>query len=62
MVTKDRDFRDGHLLSGSPGRRHRKHHTELLSQFRANLATIIDAIGEADFVELGPRTGDSSAT
>jgi len=66
VVTKDRDFRDGHLLSGSPGRllvvATGNITPKLLSQFRANLATIIDAIGEADFVELGPRTGDSSAT
>ena len=61
MVTKDRDFRDGHLLSGSPRRlllvaTGNITNTELLALFKDNLDTIVDSFGEADFVELGPRT------
>ena len=61
VVTKDRDFRDGHLLSGSPRRllvvaTGNITNTELLALVQANLDAIIDALGEADFVELGPRT------
>lgn len=57
VVTKDRDFRDGHLLAGSP----RKllivatgniTNTALLALFEANLDVIVGAFGEADFVEL----------
>ena len=61
VVTKDRDFRDGHLLSGSPRRllvvaTGNITNTELLALFQTNLDAIIAALGEADFVELGPRT------
>lgn len=61
VVTKDRDFRDGHLLSGSPRRllvvaTGNITNTELLTLFQDNLDTIVDAFGEADFVELGPHT------
>lgn len=61
VVTKDRDFRDGHLLSGSPRRllvvaTGNITNTELLALVQANLDAIIDALGEADYVELGPRT------
>ncbi|MGH3570180.1 MAG: DUF5615 family PIN-like protein [Pseudonocardia sp.] len=58
VVTKDRDFRDGYLLSGSP---HRLLVVEtgnitnaaLLAVFKSNLDAIVGALGEADFVELG---------
>jgi predicted nuclease of predicted toxin-antitoxin system len=61
VVTKDRDFRDGHLLSGSPRRllivaTGNITNTELLTLFRANLDAIADALDQADFVELGSRT------
>lgn len=59
VVTKDSDFRDGHLLSGSPRRllvvaTGNITNAALLSLFEANLDVIVDAFGEADFVELGP--------
>lgn len=59
VVTKDRDFRDGHLLSGSPRRllivaTGNITNIALLTLFEANLNAIVDALGEADFVELGP--------
>ena len=61
VVTKDRDFRDGHLLSGSPRRllvvaTGNITNTELLTLFQDNLDPIVDSFGEADFVELGPHT------
>ena len=61
VVTKDRDFRDGHLLSGSPRRllvvgTGNITNIELLALFRSHLDAIVAALGEADFVELGPRT------
>jgi predicted nuclease of predicted toxin-antitoxin system len=61
VVTKDRDFRDGHLLSGSPGRllvvaTGNITNSELLALFQTNLVAIISALGEANFVELGART------
>lgn len=74
VVTKDRDFRDGYLLAGSPRRllavaTGNITNTALLALFQANLDTIVDALGEADFVELGPkalvvhrRRGDGSAS
>jgi predicted nuclease of predicted toxin-antitoxin system len=57
VVTKDQDFRDGHLLARSP----RKllvvatgniTNNALLSLFEHHLHTIISALEEADFVEL----------
>lgn len=72
VVTKDRDFRDGHLLSGSPRRllvvmTGNITNTALLALFEANLDAIVGALGEADFVELGSaslvvhrRRGDGS--
>jgi len=44
VVTKDRDFRNSHLLR----------RTELLALFAENLDTVVDALSEADYVELGP--------
>lgn len=60
VVTKDRDFRDSHLLSGSPRRlmtvaTGNITNAALLALFEANLDTVVAALGEADFVELGPE-------
>ena len=59
VVTKDRDFRDGHLLSRSP--RHLLVVTtgnitnrELLALFDGNLTAIVEALSESPFVELSP--------
>lgn len=59
VVTKDRDFRDGHLLHGEPRRllivaTGNVSNEVLLGLFRANLQLIIDAFAESSFVELGP--------
>lgn len=59
VVTKDRDFRDGHLLSGSPRRllivaTGNITNAALLGLFEANLDAMVGALGDADFVELGP--------
>ena len=59
VVTKDRDFRDGHLLSRSPQRllavaTGNIPNTALLALFETHLDTIAAALEEADFVELGP--------
>jgi predicted nuclease of predicted toxin-antitoxin system len=57
VVTKDQDFRDGHLLERSP----RKllvvttgniTNDALVSLFELHLNAIVSALGEADFVEL----------
>ncbi len=73
IVTKDRDFRDGHLLVDSPHRllvvtTGNVTNAALLALFEANLDVIVGALGEADFVELGPvglvvhrRRGDGPA-
>jgi predicted nuclease of predicted toxin-antitoxin system len=58
VVTKDRDFRDGHLLSSSPRRllvvaTGNITNSTLLALFEVNLDVIVGALGEADFVELG---------
>lgn len=58
VVTKDRDFRDGHLLRGSPRRllivsTGNITNNVLLALFKANLDAIVGALAEADFVELG---------
>jgi len=72
VVTKDRDFRDGHLLAGSPRRllvvaTGNITNTALIALFESNLDAIVGALGEADFVELGSasmvvhrRRGDGS--
>jgi predicted nuclease of predicted toxin-antitoxin system len=72
VVTKDRDFRDGHLLTRSPQRllvvaTGNITNTALLSLFERHLDAIATALEEADFVELGPeslvvhrRRGDGS--
>lgn len=61
LITKDRDFRDGHLLSGTPRRllvvaTGNITNDELLELFEANLATIVDALEDAAFVELGRQS------
>jgi predicted nuclease of predicted toxin-antitoxin system len=57
VVTKDQDFRDGHLLGKSP----RKllvvatgniTNDALLALFEVHVDAIVSALGEADFVEL----------
>jgi predicted nuclease of predicted toxin-antitoxin system len=60
VVTKDRDFRDGHLLNGSPCRLlvvaiGNVSNAELLELFEAHLDAVIAAFGDADYVELGPQ-------
>lgn len=60
VVTKDRDFRDGHLLSGSPRRllvvaTGNITNAALLQLFAANLDAIVGAFADVDFVEIGPR-------
>lgn len=57
VVTKDRDFRDGHLLARSPQRllvvaTGNIINAALLTLFEAHLDAIIDAFGESDFLEL----------
>ena len=59
VVTKDRDFRDGHLLSSSPQRllvvaTGNLTNAALLSLFDTHLNAVIYALEEAAFVELGP--------
>lgn len=59
VVTKDRDFRDGHLLAKSPERllvvaTGNITNAALLSLFETHLDAIATALEEADFVELGP--------
>lgn len=58
VVTKDRDFRDAHLLRGSPQRllivtTGNITNAALLSLFDAHLDAIALALEEADLVELG---------
>jgi predicted nuclease of predicted toxin-antitoxin system len=59
VVTKDWDFRDGHLLRFSPLRlmivaTGNISNTYLLTLIKTNLDAIVAAFTEADFVELGP--------
>ncbi len=58
VVTKDRDFRDGHLLTRSPQRllvvaTGNITNTSLLSLFETHLDAIVSALEETDFAELG---------
>lgn len=60
VVTKDRDFRDGYLLAGSPERllvvaTGNITNMALLSLFETRLRGIVAALEEADFVEPGPE-------
>lgn len=57
VVTKDRDFRDSHLLMNSPQRlllvaTGNITNVALLALFELHLGAIVDALGEAAFVEL----------
>jgi predicted nuclease of predicted toxin-antitoxin system len=59
VVTKHRDFRDGHLLSGQPRRllavvTGNITNAALLDLLEANLPAIVEAFTKADFIELGP--------
>lgn len=61
VVTKDRDFRDGHLLSHQPRRRlpvitGNITNATFVALLEANLAAIVEAFVEADYIELGPRS------
>lgn len=61
VVTKDRDFRDGHLLSRSPQRllvvaTGNITNDALLSLIETHLHAIISALDQADFVELSQNT------
>lgn len=61
VMTKDRDFRDSHLLKGSPQRllvvaTGNIPNSVLLSLFEANLDVITTAFEEADFIELGSNS------
>lgn len=61
VVTKDRDFRNGHLLARSPRRllviaTGNITNAALLRLLEAHLDVIIDAFGGADFLELGADT------
>lgn len=61
VITKDRDFRDGHLLAGSPQRllvvaTGNITNAALLSLFERHLDTIVTALQEADFVEVAPAS------
>ena len=59
VVTKDRDFRDGHLLVCSPRRllvvaTGKITNNDLMALFATNLDTLVAAFDDADFVEIGP--------
>lgn len=59
VVTNDRDFRDGHLLGGSPRRllvvgTGNIRNAALLALFIAHLTEVVAAFDEVDFVELRP--------
>lgn len=58
VVTKDSDFRDGHLLHHCPRRllivaTGNITNRELLSLFEENLGALIELLEEASFVEVG---------
>lgn len=57
VVTKDRDFRDGHLLAGSPRRllvvaTGNISNSALIGLFEANVDSLVRALEQSDFVEL----------
>ena len=57
VVTKDADFRDGHLINGSPRRllviaTGNITNAALLSMLEQHLEAVIAAFADADFVEL----------
>ena len=58
VVTKDRDFRDSHLLRREPRRllvvaNGNVSNHDLLALFTDHHATLVAALGEARFVEIG---------
>jgi len=58
VVTKDRDFRDGHLITGSPRRvlivaTGNITNTDLLRLFTSHLEAMTNALSGADLVEIG---------
>jgi predicted nuclease of predicted toxin-antitoxin system len=58
VVTKDRDFRDSHLLRGEPRRllvvaTGNISNRDLLALFADNLETLLVALDEARYVEIG---------
>lgn len=60
VVTKDRDFRDSHLLSGSPRRllvvtTGNITNNALLGLFESYMEAVVTAFDESDYVELAPR-------
>lgn len=60
VVSKDRDFRDSHLLQGTPRylliiSTGNISNADLLALVAEQLASIISAIGQATLVELRPR-------
>jgi predicted nuclease of predicted toxin-antitoxin system len=60
VVTKDQDFRDGHLLSRSPRQllviaTGNINNDALLSLFELHLDAIVSALGEADFRRAFPK-------
>lgn len=59
VVTKDRDFRDSHLLRGTPRQllivaTGNMSNADLLALFEVHGSAVVTALQEADFVELGP--------
>lgn len=59
VVTKDRDFRDSHLLRAAPGRllvvtTGNVGNADLLGLFDSHLDLVVGALEEVRFVELGP--------
>lgn len=60
VVTKDRDFRDGHLLATTPRQllvvaTGNITNNDLLSLFELHLQAIVAGFEEADFAELSPH-------
>ncbi len=60
VITKDRDFRDGHLLRGTPNQllivaTGNITNNELLASFEQHLETIVSTFDDADMVELRPN-------
>ncbi len=59
VVSKDRDFRNSHLLRRTPRRlltvsTGNVANADLLALFAEHLDIVVDALSESDYVELGP--------
>lgn len=57
MISKDRDFRDGHLIRGTPRRllvvaTGNLNNNDLLALFTEHLSAIVGALEDAQLVEL----------